>query len=86
MSAEPRSHSCAVERLAAVEDGIAGCFLDVQASGEGFGASAGEDDCAGGGAGGEVGEEGWEFVPHSIDGQPCRKAKVSRLKVGRTLR
>lgn len=49
------------------EDRILGSFLDVEAGGEGFGAGAGEDDGAGGGGGGEVGEEGWEFVPHSVE-------------------
>lgn len=49
------------------EGGVLGCFLDVEAGGEGFGAGAGEDDGAGGGGGGEVGEEGGKFLPHSVD-------------------
>lgn len=70
--AQPRCRSRAVgsrTRLVRVgaEDRILGSFLDVEAGGEGFGAGAGEDDGAGGGGGGEVGEEGWEFVPHSVE-------------------
>lgn len=70
VSAQHCCRPCAVEsrlRLVGREDGVLGRFLDVEACGEGFGAGAGEDDGAGGGGGGEVGEEGWEFLPHSGD-------------------
>lgn len=40
--------------------------MDVEAGCEGFGAGAGEDDGAGGRAGGEVGEEARELMPHSV--------------------
>lgn len=50
------------------DEGSCGCFLEVEACGEGLVAGAGEDDGAGGGGGREVGEEGGEFVPHSVFG------------------
>ena len=56
-----------------VDDRILRCFLDVEAGREGFLAGAREDDGAGGGAGGEVGEEGWEFLPHPADFQRRRQ-------------
>lgn len=48
--------------------------MDVEAGGEGLRPAAGEDNGAGGGGGGEVGEEGGEFVPHSVGCQRWRQA------------
>ena len=50
------------------DEGVCGCFSEVEARCEGLVAGAGEDDGAGGGGGREVGEEGGEFVPHSVFG------------------
>ena len=61
------------------DEGVCGCFLEVETRCEGLVAGAGEDEGAGGGGGREVGEEGGEFVPHSVSGVSGRRRLANEL-------